>query len=309
MVFKDYYKILEIDTYKVSIEDIKNAYRKLAKIYHPDININDTLAEDKFKDINEAYDVLTDKNKKRKYDRMWISYKARNGAFDPSDFIKKHEINTEAFSEFFDLFFGKKENQKPNVKVNKNTKMFVGEDIETEIEVTLEDTFFGITKTLAFRTTKGTIKNITVKIPEGIRNGEKIRIAGQGKQGINGGKDGDLYVKVKMIPNTIYKIDGSNLIKELRLTPWEAALGTSLNIDYLDGNSLINIPAGIESGEKLRLPRKGHKTSLGQRGDLLLDIKITVPKELTSAEKLLFKKLEEISEFKPRNHNIKKENK
>lgn len=300
MVFKDYYNILELDTYKVGIDDIKLAYRKLAKIYHPDVNVNDTLAEEKFKDINEAYDVLTDKSKKRKYDRMWVSYKSKNGFFDPTDFMKKYEVKTEAFSEFFELFFGKKDITKPGFSIKKNDKMMVGEDVETEIEITLEDSFFGTTKTLAFRTAKGAMKNITIKIPEGIRNGEKIRVAGQGKLGINGGKNGDLFIRVKMLHNSTYKLDGSNLVKELKLSPWEAALGTSINVDYLDGSALINIPAGIESGEKLRIPRKGHKNGTGNRGDLLLDIKITVPKELSSSEKVLFKKLSEISEYQPR---------
>lgn len=300
MIFKDYYNILELDTYKVSIEDIKLAYRKLAKQYHPDVNANDTLAEEKFKDINEAYDVLTDKNKKRKYDRMWVSYKSKNGVFDATEFMKKYEVNSEAFSEFFELFFGKKENKKPGFSIKKNDKMMVGEDVETELEITLEDSFFGTTKTLAFRTAKGAMKNITIKIPEGIRNGERIRVAGQGKQGLNGGKNGDLFIRVKMLPNSTYKIDGANLIKELKLSPWEAALGTSINVDYLDGNALINIPAGIESGEKLRVPRRGHKNGMGNRGDLLLDIKITVPKQLSSSEKVLFKKLSEVSQYQPR---------
>ena len=300
MKFKDYYKILELDTYKVSKDEIKLAYRKLAKQFHPDININDLLAEERFKDINEAYDVLIDNAKKKKYDRMWVSYKSKNGFFDPNEFMKKYEVNTGAVSEFFEIFFGKKDEKKPGFSIKKNNVTMVGEDVETELEITLEDAFYGATKTLAFRTAKGTMKNITVKIPEGIRNNEKIRIAGQGKPGSNGGRDGDLYIRVKMIPNNIYKLDGANLVKELRLTPWEAALGTSLNIEFLDGNALINIPAGIESGEKLRLPRKGYKNGMGGRGDLLLDIKIAVPKILKAEEKMLFEKLSEVSEFKPR---------
>lgn len=300
MKFKDYYKILELDTYKVSKEDIKIAYRRLAKQYHPDININDTLAEEKFKDVNEAYNVLMDNGKKRKYDRMWVSYKSKNGFFDPSEFVKKYEVNTGAFSEFFEIFFGKKEEKKEGFSIKKNNVSFVGEDIETEIEITLEDAFFGTTKTLAFRTAKGTMKNITVKIPEGIRTGEKIRIAGQGKPGVNGGRDGDLYIKVKMIPNNVYKLDGTNLMKDLKLTPWEAALGTKLSVECLDGDVLISIPPGIESGEKLRLPRKGYKSGLGGRGDLLLEVKVLVPKNLTDEEKQLFTKLSEISNYEPR---------
>lgn len=295
MKFKDYYKILELDTYKVSKDDIKLAYRKLAKQYHPDININDTLAEEKFKDVNEAYNVLMDNGKKRKYDRMWVSYKSKNGFFDPSEFVKKYEVNTGAFSEFFEIFFGKKEEKKQGFGINKNKVSMVGEDVETEIEVTLEDAFFGTTKKLAFRTTKGTMKNITVKIPEGIREGEKIRIAGQGKSGINGGRDGDLYIKIKMIPNNKYKLEGTNLVKDLKLTPWEAALGTRLTVECIDGEALINVPPGIESGEKLRLIRKGYKNGLGGRGDLLLDVKIIVPKQLTVEEKNLYQKLSEIS--------------
>ena len=144
------------------------------------------------------------------------------------------------------------------------------------------------------------MKNITVKIPEGIRTGEKIRIAGQGKQGVNGGRDGDLYIKVKMLPNNIYKLDGTNLMKDLKLTPWEAALGTKLSVECLDGDVLISIPPGIESGERLRLPRKGYKSGLGGRGDLLLEVKVLVPKNLTDEEKQLITKLSEISNYEPR---------
>ncbi|MBE5821773.1 MAG: J domain-containing protein [Clostridiales bacterium] len=301
MKFKDYYRILELDTYKVSNDEVKVAYRRLAKKFHPDINVNDRYAEERFKDINEAYDVLTDKTKKRKYDKMWISYKSKNGHFDPSEFVKKYEVNTEAFSEFFEIFFGKKKEEKrPGFGIKKNTVSMVGEDVETEIEITLEDAFYGATKTLSFRTIKGTMKNITVKIPEGIRQGEKIRIAGQGKPGINGGRDGDLYIKVKMLPNTVYAIEGANLLKDLKLTPWEAALGTNVNVEYLDGNAKITIPPGIQSGDKLRLPRKGYKNGIGGRGDLVLEVKIQVPKNLDAEEKVLFEKLSEISNFQPR---------
>ena len=134
------------------------------------------------------------------------------------------------------------------------------------------------------------LKNITIKIPEGIRNGEKIRVAGQGKPGINGGKNGDLFIRVKMLPNSIYKLDGSNLIKELKLTPWEAALGTRANIVGIDDESNIYIPEGVQSGEKITIPGKGYKDSKGGRGDLIANIKVMVPKRLTDDEKEIFMK-------------------
>ena len=145
------------------------------------------------------------------------------------------------------------------------------------------------------------MKNISVKIPKGIRNGEKVRLAKQGKPGKNGGEPGDLYIKVEIMKNDIFEVKGFDLCMNLKLSPWEAALGTEVKIENIDSSILVNVPAGTESGEILRIANSGFwNTSTYGRGDLLLNIQIMVPKELTDTEKLLFEKLEAVSNFKAR---------
>jgi curved DNA-binding protein len=301
MKYKNYYKILGLKDDKTSIEEVKAAYRKLAKEFHPDINKNNDLASSKFKDINEAYQVLGDEVARKKYDRIHFAYKIKNG-FNFSD--AKEKINTDnGFSEFFNMFFGKREqgNVSTNLDKNLNKKIPIqGEDLESEIEATLEETFFGGEKKVAFRTTDGKMKTISVRIPQGIRDGEKIRLASQGKPGINGGENGDLYIRIKIIKHNKFKLEGSNLVTEIPITPWEAALGCKLEIENIDSNILITVPAGIQSGERLRIANNGYKNGYGGRGDLLAEIKIVVPKELTEEERNLFHKFNEVSKFFPR---------
>ena len=144
------------------------------------------------------------------------------------------------------------------------------------------------------------MKTITVKIPQGIRNGGKIRIADQGKPGKNGGAQGDLYIKVNIVKHHKYKLDGANLLVDLPLTPWEAALGCNIEIESVDSKVLITIPAGIQSGEKLRIASHGYYDAYGVRGDLLAEVKVVVPKQLTKEETQLYKQLKNISCFSPR---------
>ncbi len=298
MKYKNYYKILELDNAKVSEEDIKSAYRRLAKQYHPDINPNNEFAAEKFKDINEAYQILGNDETRKKYDRVHLAYRLKDG------FSAKDNINTEnGFSNFIGMFFGKQNDGKVVTNLDKNLEKdtpITGEDLESEMEVTLEEVFFGAEKKLAFRTTNGKLKTISVKIPKGIRNGEKIRIADQGKPGKNGGASGDLYIKLNLKEHEIFKLKGIDFIIDLPISPWEAALGCKLEINNIDSNILVTIPAGTESGEKLRIANSGYFDGYGGRGDLLLNIRIVIPKELTNEEKALFSKLKQVSHFSPR---------
>ena len=152
------------------------------------------------------------------------------------------------------------------------------------------------------------MRTISIKIPQGIRNGSKIRIAEQGKPGKNGGKMGDLFIKVKITEHEKYKLEGTNFVIDLPITPWEAALGTQMEIENIDSKILITVPAGVQSGEKLRIANNGYYDGYGGRGDLLLNIRIVVPKELTEQERDLFNKFKQISRFSPREnwhlHNI-----
>lgn len=298
MKYKNYYKILELDNVKVSEEDIKSAYRRLAKQYHPDINPNDEFAAEKFKDINEAYQILGNDEARKKYDRIHFAYRLKDG------FSAKDNINTEnGFSNFIGMFFGKQKDEKVVTNLDKNLEKDMpvsGEDLESEMEVTLEEVFFGTEKKLAFRTTNGKLKTISVKIPKGIRNGEKIRIAEQGKPGKNGGASGDLYIKLNLKEHDVFKLKGIDFIVDLPISPWEAALGCKMEIKNIDSNILITVPAGAESGEKLRIANSGYFDGYGGRGDLLLNIRIVIPKELTDEEKALFSKLKQVSHFSPR---------
>jgi len=285
MIYKDYYKILDLKTSRVSIDEIKVAYRAAAKKYHPDLNVGDSLAEERIKDINEAYRTLSVPASKRKYDRIWNS---RNNINNYQK-IKGKNI--------FNMFLG-------NTEINEETDRKLpqrGEDIETEINVKLEEAFYGLEKKISLRTVDGKMKTFSVKVPDGIRNGEKIRLIGQGKPGKNGGKNGDLFIKINIENSKPFKLFSSDLYTDLLLTPWEAALGARTNVQTIDGETTIYIPQGMESGEKIKIPNKGYKDGKGGRGDLVAEIKIVVPKKLTEEENNLFEKLKEVSKFSPRN--------
>ena len=188
MKIKDYYKILELENSKVNLEQIKTAYRKQAKKYHPDVNIGNKLAEEKIKDINEAYKILSKTSSKKKYDRTWNYYIGRKQ--------KKTKTSGEMAGEIFGMFFGNNEIKEEISEAKKD--IIRGENIETEINITIEEGYFGASKTIEMRDIEGKNKKITVKVPEGIQDGEKIRLIGQGKSGKNGGKNGDLYIKINI---------------------------------------------------------------------------------------------------------------
>lgn len=295
MVFKDYYKILELETSRVSLDEIKSAYRASAKKYHPDVNVGDNLAEERIKDINEAYRILSVPATKRKYDRVWNSHfnttqKAFSGKSDKGY--------------IFNMFLGnvdKSETKKENKDKRNPIK---GENVETSINITIYEAFYGLEKKISLRTVEGKMKTFTVTVPEGIRNGEKIRLIGQGKPGQFGGKNGDLLIKVDIKNDHKFKLEGYNICTDLLLTPWEAALGTRVAVQSIDDETKVYIPKGIQSGEKIKLAGKGYKDGKGSRGDLIAEVKIMVPKQITKEEEEMFKKLNEISKFNPRNQNI-----
>lgn len=294
MIFKDYYKILEINSPQVTMEQIKTAYREQAKKYHPDVNVGDAFSEERFKDINEAYKILSNKESKRKYDRMWNNRVGKKNK-------KRNQPKLTLWQQICQIFFGtigkveKKVNRKESVR---------GEDIETQIDVSIEEAFFGAEKTLTFRTVDGKNRTFQIRIPAGIRNEEKMRLIGQGKMGKNGGKNGDLFIKINILDSKEYKLKGYDLIKIIPLTPWEAALGTKLKVKAIDDEITVIIPEGTQTDQKIKIPNKGYKKQ-GQRGDLLLQIKIKIPETLSTEEKDLFTQLGKISRYQPRLVNIK----
>ncbi len=289
MVVKNYYKILDLETSHVSIEEIKTAYRQAAKKYHPDLNIGDNLAEERIKDINEAYKVLSVPSSKRRYDRMWNS---------------KFGKGQKAFSKsqkgvILGMFLGDIDNiEKRQYKKQKNP--IKGQNIETQINISIEEAFFGLEKQIGLKDTEGNLKTYTVKIPQGIRNGEKIRLIGQGKNGENGGKNGDLLIKINIENDKKFKLKGNDIYTVLPLTPWEAVLGIRTSVKSLDSETKVYIPEGIQSGEKVRIANKGYYINKDDRGDLVAEIKVVVPNNISKEEKKLYEQLKAVSNFNPR---------
>lgn len=297
MIFKDYYKILGLKNSNVTSEEIKQAYREQAKKYHPDINTTSNFAEERFKDINEAYKTLSNSSSRRKYDRMWNS---RIGKKQKNKGQAKKEKKS-VFAQFFEMFFGEiKQKEKSSSKTENKKEPKNGENIETEISVSISDAFYGVEKKLALRAIDGKMREFKIKIPAGIRNEEKIRLMGQGKPGANGGKAGDLLIRIHIQDDKKFKLNGIDLYTTLYVTSWEAALGTKLNISSIDEDILLYIPQGTESGENICIKGKGYLDGKGGRGDLFVSVQIMIPKKITEKEKKVFEQLKEISKYNPR---------
>lgn len=291
MIFKDYYKILGLETNKVSNKEIKIAYKEQAKKYHPDLNGGSKQFEERFKDINEAYKILSNFASKRKYDRTWNRHVGRTQRNDAYQAQNGKEV-------LWKIFFG---NIFSKEKESKEKHAVKGENIETEINISLEDAFLGNEKEIALRTVDGKMKTFKISIPAGIQNNERIRLIGQGKQGKRGGKNGDLFIRVKIDDNDKFVLDGFDLRTDLYLTPWEAALSTKVLVQGIDDEFTVYIPAGTQSGEEIRIENKGYKDGKGGRGDLILQTKIMIPKNLSKKELSLFKQMKNESRFNPRN--------
>ena len=285
MNFKDYYKLLGLKTNKVSIDEIKIAYREQAKKYHPDMNIGDSYSEEKFKEINEAYKVLSDSKARKKYDRSWYIYTERKKKIEDRESEEKKTFKEKLLS----ILFGINPIKKKEEKVKKAP--IKGENIETEVEVSIVEAFNGTKKKLKLLAVDGKTRTFSLDIPAGIQNNDKIRFVGQGKPGKNGGKNGDLLVKIFIKDTKEFKLNGADIYKELSITPWEAALGTKTTIQSIDGNISLIIPRGTQSGEKFVIKDKGYKLGRGMRGNFYVIIRIVVPKTLTKQEEELYIKL------------------
>lgn len=284
MVFKDYYKILGFETNKVSVDDIKIAYREKAKKYHPDVNVGDSYSEEVFKDVNEAYRILANEKLRRKYDFSWYRYARRKN--------KKENKQRKSIKEMIiDLLFG--ESIKKRKKEEETLPVF-GEDIVTKVNISIEEAFFGTNKTIKLKTTQGKDATFSFKIPAGVRNNDKIRMIGKGKKGKNGGKSGDLIVYINIQNSKRLKITGNDLELTLKLETWEAALGTRKNIELLGESINVIIPEGTSSGETFEIRGKGYINSDSSRGNLYVVTQIIIPKKLNNKEKSLYKELANI---------------
>jgi len=325
--FKDYYATLGVKK-DASQDEIQKAYRKLARKHHPDVN-KDPASEARFKEIGEANEVLKDPEKRKRYD-MYGS--ARNSArqtgapppglegvrFDfggpggSSGF--DFDEGPGGFSSFFDMLFGGGAGRGgrgagfggfggfggANGPGGPGAMGREGSDSEATLPLTLEESAHGGTREISLVDPEtGERKNLSVKIPAGVRSGQRIRLAGQGTRG-RGGAAGNLLLKVEILPHPRFKVEGNDLQTTVNVAPWEAALGGEASLAPLNGEVTIKIPAGSSSGRKIRLRGKGLKPSGGEPGDLIAEIRVVVPPELTPRERELFEELRAESSFKAR---------
>ncbi len=326
--FRDYYEVLGVPR-DASQQDIQRAYRKLARKYHPDVN-KEPGAEEKFKEVSEAYEVLKDPEKRRKYDQLGAHWKEGQEFRPPPGWDVHFDFGGPGgesqffwsesggdFSDFFEMLFGSRGFRRARGAAGRTGPgagawSRPGADQEAVLSVSLEEAFRGTTKAITLQVPRATpdgrvvtdTRTLQVKVPPGILPGQRIRLAGQGSEGLGGGKRGDLYLKIQVEPHPVYRIEGRDLAMDLPVSPWEAALGTEMHLQTLSGPVTLKIPAGTQSGQKLRLRGKGMPNPKGTPGDLYAVVKIAVPRRLSKKERELFESLREASSFNPRNGTI-----
>ena len=313
---EDFYQILGVPR-DASQEDIQRAYRKLARTYHPDVN-HDPGAEDRFKDVSEAYDVLSDPQTRRRYDAFGRDFRQVPEDVDPETW-RRARAGARAgagagagrggpggfsFSEgdidLDDLLGGIFGGRFGGAGRGWGSAGPIpGADQEAEIELTVEEAYRGGRRSVTL-SSDGTRRSFDVTIPAGVTDGQRIRLAGQGGRGSDGARNGDLYLIVRIAPHPRYRLDGRDLYVELRLAPWEAALGTSVALDTPGGEVKVKVPGGTSSGRRIRLAGRGLPNPKGKAGDLYAEARIMVPARLSRAERRLFEQLAAESNFDPR---------
>ncbi len=316
--FKDYYDVLGVPR-NASGEAIKKAFRKLARQHHPDVSKDKKNAEAKFKELNEANEVLSDPDKRRKYDELGADWNqptretsARHGGVggSPGGDSEFH-FNGTGFSDFFEQFFGGRSRPAggfgPTAGHGNGSVAFAqpGQDVEGDILVTLDEVLHGATRTIQLQRTdphtgKSTTQTLRVKIPIGVREGQRIRLPGNGQEGTGGGEAGHLYLRVTFAKHPEFRVRGTNLYHDLDLSPWEAALGATIQIPTLDGKASLKVPPGTMADREFRLRGKGLPSTDGTHGDLHAVVHIQIPPQLTPEEKVLWEQLAAGSKFNPR---------
>jgi len=317
--FKDYYEVLGVHR-NASGDAIKKAFRKLARQHHPDVAKDKKAAEEKFKELNEANEVLSDPEKRRKYDELGANWnyperqasQPRGGFTGGSEDGSEYHFDGTGFSDFFEQVFGGR--NRPGAGFGRNGENGTegaafaqrGQDIEGDILVTLDEVLHGATRTIQLqrtdsRTGQSNTQTLRVKIPMGVREAQMIRLAGNGQEGAGGGEPGNLYLRVTFAKHPDFRVRGANLYQDLDLSPWEAVLGATVLIPTLDGMASLKIPPGTTAEREFRLRGKGLPTGDGARGDLHAVLHIQVPTHLTSEQKVLWEQLAAGSTFNPRN--------
>jgi curved DNA-binding protein len=322
---QDFYETLGVPR-TASQDDIQRAYRRLARQYHPDVN-HDPGAEDRFKDVSEAYDVLSDPQARRRYDAFGADFRQVPEDMDPETFRRAragagsgagagagggrargargspgfgYSTGEPGFGyssgdvDIEDLlggFFGG--------RGGRGWGPIPGADQEAELEITVEEAYHGTRRSITL-SGDGARATLDVNVPPGVTNGQRIRLAGQGGRGSDGGANGDLYLVVRIAPHPRYRLSGRDLSVDLPLAPWEAALGTTVAVETPGGEAKVKVPAGTSSGRRLRLRGRGLPNPRGKPGDLFAEAKIMVPPRPSRAERRLFEELAAESDFDPR---------
>jgi DnaJ-class molecular chaperone len=328
--FQDYYAVLGVSR-TATADDIKKAYRKLARKYHPDVNPDDTTAEEKFKDVREAYDVLADLEKRQRYDQLGANWKA-GARFTPPPGWEGGRVDVDdvgdlfgagrgpgGFSDFFATLFGARRGPREGFAMR-------GQDVEAAIELSLEEAHHGATRTITLHTTavcptcngsgvqekhpcatcRGVRvvrrpKTLAVTIPAGVRHGSVIRLAGQGEPGTGQAPAGALLLHVQLRPHPLFHVlDEGDIEIELPVAPWEAALGAKVRVPTLEGAVDMTVPAGAQGGQRLRLRGQGVQRRGSGRGDQYVRLTLVNPPTLTDSERALFEQLAAASRFNPR---------
>jgi curved DNA-binding protein len=308
MSYKDYYAILGVARTAGS-EEIQRAYKKLARKYHPDIS-KEADAEERFKALGEAYGVLKDEKKRALFDRHGASWKAVSEGHAPPDDANKVKVefndagfNPDAFvdlSDIFEAFFKRGSSQSDPFGFGRERPR-AGADHEVAVVLTLEQTFEGGEQEIRLRdSSTGEEQHLKVRVPRGIQSGQRLRLAGQGGKGQGGGPDGDLYLLIHITPHLVFRLDKGDLHVTLPLSPWEAALGATVDLKTLEETVKLKIPPGSSTGRKIRLRNKGYFKSAKRRGDLFAEVRVEVPRSVTAAERELLERLGHVSKFRPR---------
>jgi curved DNA-binding protein len=312
--YKDYYESLGVPR-TATADELKKSFRKLARQHHPDVAKDKKKSEEKFKEINEAYEVLSDPDKRKKYDELGADWKSGAEFRPPPGYgnasrgqtfrggqpgAQNFEFDGTGFSDFFEQIFGARNRGAGggfgrNAAIDEDDFAQRGRDVEGDIMVTLEEAARGSVRSVTVR--HGS-RNEThqVKIPAGVTEGQRLRITGRGEHGSGGGAAGDLYLRVRLAKHPDFEVEEHNLIFEAELAPWEAALGAEISVPTLTGRVNIKIPAGTQSGQKLRVRGRG----LPPSGDLMVVTKIVIPAKMSDAEKKTWEQLKRESKFNPR---------
>ena len=316
MDYKDYYAVMGVAR-EATQDEIKRAYRKLARKYHPDVS-KEADAERRFKELGEAYEVLKDPEKRAAYDQLGRDWRAGQEFRPPPGWDAGFEFSgggsggagRGGFSDFFESLFGQGGNFRNAGFTRGGRVSGRGEDHHARVEVSLEDAFNGATLGLKLRIPEydahgrlsDRLRNLQVKIPRGVTSGKRIRLAGQGGAGFNGGSAGDLFLEVTIKPHAQYQVEGKDVFLNLPVTPWEAALGGKVKVHTLGGAVDLNIPAGARSGQKLRLKGRGLPVPKETAGDQFVVLQIVAPPADTAAKRALYEQMARDMPFNPRAH-------